>query len=349
MAKSTFSTSSSPLRAPDAMNAAAQRWLHTPLIRALLALVLVVALGAIFSAHGAFFRWATHRDMLRQVSVFGILACGLTPLIISGGIDLSVGSVLGLGAVLAAQLAIRLGEPGGLVLLGVLSVGAIAGLISGAIVTRFKAQPFIASLAVMVVARGVAKWLSGGEKVSRAIAQADGSFAYATLPAIFSQLSRKIWGGNVAMVTLVFLGAALLTWILLARLHHGRYLYAIGGNEVAAHFSGVPVVRTKLLAYAWSGLFATLAGLCQAAQEEQGDPEAGIGYELTAIAIVVIGGTSLAGGRGGLGLTLLGALTIGYLEKILSINAVPEASRLMLTGAIIVAAVLLQGPVPKTP
>jgi ribose transport system permease protein len=104
----------------------------------------------------------------------------------------------------------------------------------------------------------------------------------------------------------------------------------------------VPVNFTKTLAYAASGLLAAVAGICQAAQEHQGDPEAGFGYELTAIAVVVIGGTSLAGGRGGIGLTILGALTIGYLEKILSINAVPEASRLMLTGAIIVLAVLTQ-------
>jgi ribose transport system permease protein len=95
-------------------------------------------------------------------------------------------------------------------------------------------------------------------------------------------------------------------------------------------------------AYVASGLFAAVAGLCQAAQEQQGDPEAGVGYELIAIAMVVIGGTSLAGGRGGMGLTLLGVLTIGYLEKILSINAVPEAARLMLTGVVIVVAVLTQ-------
>ncbi len=104
----------------------------------------------------------------------------------------------------------------------------------------------------------------------------------------------------------------------------------------------MPVKFTKVFAYAASGLLAAVAGICQAAQEQQGDPETGIGYELTAIAIVVIGGTTLSGGRGGIGLTLLGTLTIGYLEKILSINAVPEASRLMLTGAIIVIAVLAQ-------
>jgi ribose transport system permease protein len=119
-------------------------------------------------------------------------------------------------------------------------------------------------------------------------------------------------------------------------------LYATGGNAEAARLSGVPVSRVLVLAYALSGLFAAVAGICQAAQEQQGDPETGAGYELQAIAMVVIGGTDLAGGRGGIALTLVGVLTIGYLQKILSINAVGEASRLMLTGAIIVCAVLLQ-------
>ena len=140
----------------------------------------------------------------------------------------------------------------------------------------------------------------------------------------------------------MFLGCLALSWVVLAKLRYGRYLYATGGNEEAARYSGVPVARAKLLAYGLSGLFAAIGGICQAAQEQQGDPEAGVAYELTAIAIAVIGGNTLAGGRGGVGLTLLGALTIGYLEKILSINAVGESKRLMLTGLIIIAAVLLQ-------
>jgi ribose/xylose/arabinose/galactoside ABC-type transport system permease subunit len=140
----------------------------------------------------------------------------------------------------------------------------------------------------------------------------------------------------------LFLVCVALAWLALSKHRWGRYLYAIGGNEEAARLSGVPVVSAKICAYAASGLFAAVAGLCQAAQEQQGDPEAGQGYELTAIAMVVIGGTSLMGGRGGMGLTLLGVLTIGYLDKILSINAVPEAGRLVLTGIIIVAAVLTQ-------
>jgi len=144
------------------------------------------------------------------------------------------------------------------------------------------------------------------------------------------------------MVTVIFLVIAAFSGLLLARHIWGRDLYAIGGNEEAARLSGLPVKRSKLLAYVASGFCAAAAGICQAAQEQQGDPEAGAGYELTAIAIVVIGGTNLMGGRGNMGLTLLGTITIGYLEKILSINAVPEAGRLMLTGTILVAAVLTQ-------
>jgi ribose transport system permease protein len=119
-------------------------------------------------------------------------------------------------------------------------------------------------------------------------------------------------------------------------------VYAVGGNEEGARLSGIGVIGTKLSVFAMSGAFAAIAGLCQAAQELQGDPEAGVGYELTAIAAVVVGGTSLMGGRGGVGLTVIGTLIIGYIEKILSINAVSEANRLMLTGLIIVVSVAAQ-------
>ena len=319
-----------------------RQWIGRPEGRALFALAFILVIGCVFNANDAFFRWGTHRDMLRQVSVYGILACGMTLVIVVGGIDLSVGSVLGLCAVAFAQMSLHLGLPALVVVPAVLAVGAAAGLVSGAAVARFRIQPFIATLAMMVFARGLAKWLSGGEKISRAVQQPDGSFAYVDLPRLFAGLDAKVWGGNVAVVTLVFMGCVLVSWVVLTRLRYGRYLYATGGNEEAARLSGVPVRLAKLLAYGLSGFFGAVAGICQAAQEQQGDPEAGVSYELTAIAIAVIGGNSLAGGRGGIGLTLLGAMTIGYLEKILSINAVPEYSRLMLTGAIIVAAVLLQ-------
>lgn len=313
-----------------------------PWVRALLALLLVVAIGCICNADGAFFRWSTHRDMLRQVSVYGILACGMTLVVISGGIDLAVGSVLGLCAVLFAQLSIHRGYSAPIAVVGVLLAGALTGLTSGSLVSRLRMQPFIATLAMMVFARGLAKWISGGQKISSAIQKPDGTFDYVDLPPIFQLLDARLLGGNIAAVTLVFATCLTLSWLVLAKLRYGRYLYATGGNEEAARLSGVPTIRAKLLAYGLSGVFAAVAGICQAVQEQQGDPEAGIAYELSAIAIAVIGGNNLAGGRGGMGLTLLGALTIGYLEKILSINAVSESSRLMLTGAIIVAAVLLQ-------
>jgi ribose transport system permease protein len=316
--------------------------MEAPWIRALSALLFVILLGMIFHADGAFFQWGTHRDMLRQISVIGILACGMTLVIITAGIDLSVGSVLGLNAVMFAWLSLRLAWDPLLAVSTCLVVGIACGALSGAVIARFKMQPFIATLAMMVFARGLAKSISGGEKISRAVPQPDGSYVYANLPRFFQEVDHRVLGGNVAVVTVIFLGCILLCWLLLAKLRWGRYLYAVGANEEAARLSGVPTRSVKLLAYGLSGAFAAVAGICQAVQEQQGDPEAGVTYELSAIAMVVIGGTSLMGGRGQIVFTLLGTMTIGYLEKILSINAVSEASRLILTGVIIVAAVLLQ-------
>lgn len=308
----------------------------------MLALALVLALGCVFSADGAFFKSGTHRDALRQASVFGILACGMTLVIISGGIDLAVGSVLALVAVSFSLMSIHWGWSPWLSVPCCLLIGAACGGAAGGLTAGFRIQPFIATLAMMVFARGLAKTVSGGMKVSTAVKNPDGTYRYVDVPAVFRFIDSRILGDNVTVVTVIFLLCALASWLLLARHRWGRHLYAIGGNEEAARLSGVAVRRTKVLAYAACGLTAAVAGLCQASQEQQGDPETGIGYELTAIAIVVIGGTTLAGGKGGIGLTLIGTLTIGYLEKILSVNAVPEASRLMLTGAIIVAAVLAQ-------
>jgi ribose transport system permease protein len=312
-----------------------------PITRAVFALLIILILGAVFNAEGSFFRWDTHRDMLRHISRYGILACGMTLVIITGGIDLAVGSILGLVSVVSAILMIHWQWSPLLAVPLCLMVGLACGSLSGALVARFRVQAFIATLAMMVFARGAAKYVSGGRKISQGVQTEDG-VQYLDLPAFFNLLNDRILGDNIAVVTLVFLGCALLSWLLLSRLRPGRYMFAIGGNEEAARLSGVPVARIKILAYAMSGLFAAVAGICQAAQETQGDPEAGGSYELTAIAIVVIGGTNLMGGKGGMALTLVGALTIGYLEKILSINAVGEAGRLMLTGFIIVAAVLFQ-------
>jgi ribose transport system permease protein len=313
-----------------------------PVWRAALALALVLLIGVIFNADGAFFKAATHRDTFRQLSVYGILACGMTLVIIAGGIDLAVGSVLALVAVASSLMSIHWGWSAWIVVPCSILIGGLCGLASGVITSALSVQPFIATLAMMVFARGLAKSIAGGAKISTAVEQADGTYRYVDIPHLFRSIDSRILGGSVSVVTLIFAACALVSFALLARHVWGRQLYAIGGNEEAARLSGVPVAAAKIAAYVGSGALAGIAGLCQAAQEQQGDPEAGAGYELVAIAMVVIGGTSLMGGRGGLGLTLLGVLIIGYLDKILSINAVPEASRLMLTGAIIVVAVVAQ-------
>ncbi len=305
--------------------------LSQPWVTAILALALVITLGLVFHANGAFYKWSTHRDALRLISVYAILACGMTVVILAAGIDLSVGSVLGLIAVAFSILVVRWGWSAWAAIPACLLLGACCGAASGSLIAWFRIQPFIVTLAMMVFARGLAKKISHGEKIWSA-----------QTPEIFTRIDSQLWGGNISVVTLVFFACLVVCWIGLTRLRWGRYVYAIGGNEEAARLSGVPVSATKIGVYALAGLFSAVAGICYAAQETQGDPEAGATYELTAIAIVVIGGTSLMGGRGGVGLTLLGTLIIGYVDKILSINAVPEANRLMLTGAIIVVAVLIQ-------
>jgi ribose transport system permease protein len=277
--------------------------LASPKVRPFVPLTAVLLLGCVLNAHGAFFEWQTHRAVLREIAVGGILASGMTVVIVSGGIDLAVGSVLALSAVSFAWLTLLHGVAGFFALPAVLLVGAAAGAVSGALVAGPRMQPFIVTLAMMVFARGLAKELSGGQKISTYVQEPDGHFRSVPLPALFEALDGRVLGGNVSVVTLVFLGAALVTWVVLERLRIGRYLFAVGGNFEAARLSGVPVRLTLGFAYVLSGLFAALAGICQAAQETHGDPETGLGYELDAIAMVVLGGTSLAGGRGGVALT----------------------------------------------
>src|SRR6185437_4976535 len=242
-------------------------FLRSPASRAFVALALVLILGAVFNAGGAFFKIDTHRDTLRQASVYGILACGMTLVIISGGIDLSVGSVLALVAVCAAKMSIHWGYSGWVTIPASLMVGGLAGALSGFIVARLGVQSFIATLAMMVFARGMAKYASGGMKVSTALQNADGSYRYVDVPPVFRVIDHRILGGNLSVVTVIFLICVAFAWAALAKHRWGRYLYAIGGNEESARLSGVPVQWAKACAYVACGLFAAIAGLCQAAQE----------------------------------------------------------------------------------
>ncbi|HOX31436.1 MAG TPA: ABC transporter permease [Spirochaetales bacterium] len=310
--------------------------------RAALEFLLVLALGMAFNADGAFFKLGTHRDTLRQASVYGILACGMTMVVITGGIDLSVGSILGVSAVSFSILTMHMDWPWPAAVLACVLLGAALGGVSGGLVARAKLQPFIATLAMQYFARGLAKYITGGKKISTYVTAKSGEVVIKELPSIFKDIDSRILWGNLSIVSVIFFVCIAVAWVFLARHKWGRELYSVGGNEEAARLSGVPVRMTKFLAYAFAGIMCAVAGIAQAAQETQGDPEAGKDYEVIAIAMVVIGGTSLSGGRGSMGLTLLGILTIGYLQKILSINAVPEAWRLMVTGVIVVLAVLTQ-------
>ena len=272
-------------------------------VGALLALIAIVAFFAVADrvwGEGYFTTVRNLRVVITQTSVVAVAALGMTMVIITGGIDLSVGSVLALSAVCCSLATIYWGWPGWLAIPLCLAIGAACGGVSGTLAARFRIQPFIATLAMMVFARGLAKEISGGIKISTAVQNPDGTFRYVDLPGIFRAIdfwvlpkhpSVPSWlQDKVSVVTLIFLACVAVSWIALARHRWGRELYAIGGNEEAARLSGVSVGWSKTLAYVASGILAAVAGICYAAQDQQGDPEAGWGYELNAIAIVVIGG-----------------------------------------------------------
>lgn len=307
---------------------------HREVAFALIGVVLVAVIGCIFNADGVFFRAGTHADTLWQMSAYGVLACGLTVVIIAGGIDLSVGSVVALSGVGFAMLVMRHASPGVVAVPAAAAVGALAGLVSGLLIAFVRVQPFIATLAMMAFARGLAKYFADGQVITK--------YPYPRLLEVLNT-NFDLGGFKLSLHTVVFIACAGLTLALLRSTCWGVHAYAIGDNETAARYAGVPVRLTKVLAYSLCGAYAGLGGVLFSALERQGNPDGGVGYELTAIAMVVVGGTPLAGGRGGIALTVLGTLTIGYLRKILDINAVETAMQLMITGGIIVLAVLAQG------
>ncbi len=301
---------------------------------ALLGLLVVLVVGSIFNASGIFFRAGTHADMLWQNGAYGILACGLTLVIIAGGIDLAVGSVVALTGVIVSILVMRHASPGWWAIPTAVLVGGLSGTISGVVIAFVRVQPFIATLAMMAFARGLAKHISGGQVVTK----------YPYPPLIESlNSSFEIAGFKLSLHVVVFACVAVATLLFLRCTTRGVHVYAVGDSERAAQYAGVPVRFTKVMVYALCGSLAGLAGVFFCAIERQGNPDGGVGYELTAIAMVVVGGTPLSGGKGGIVLTVLGTLTIGYLRKILDINAVETAMQLMITGGIIVLAVLAQG------
>ncbi|WP_425373949.1 ABC transporter permease [Phyllobacterium bourgognense] len=222
-----------------------------------------------------------------------------------------------------------------LVLLVVPAVGFMLGTINGLIIVGGRLQPFIVTLAMMVAGLGIARLTAGQNTAVWPVYT--GSNATENFEAL-----RSLIFGIIPVPGVIFAGIIVLFWVILKFTKFGRYIYAIGGNEEAARLAGVPVWRVKITVYAISGYLAALAGILYVAQYRQGKPDAGTGLELDAIAAVVIGGTSLMGGRGSMIGTLVGVLIFGFLSNILQLNNIDSNTQLVLKGAIIIIAVLLQ-------
>jgi ribose transport system permease protein len=275
-------------------------------------------------------------NIVRAVSEIGIIAVGMTFVILLGGIDLSVGAILGLSAVGTATLMVDSGYGILPAVAVVLAIGLLFGALQGYATARLGIQSFIVTLAGLQVARGLARIWSGGLGIP--IAYGDGP---KEAPPAFEMLNGSI-NGVVPIPAVLFIAIGVAAIVVLRTTAFARHVYAIGGNEKAARLSGVPVTRVKVAVFAIAGLLAAVAGIIHAGQLNQGSPNDGAGYELDAIAAVVIGGTSLAGGSGSMGGTLAGALLLGILNNILALNNIDANVQLLIKGLVIVAAAALQ-------
>lgn len=281
--------------------------------------------------------------MASHVAIYGVLAIGMLLVILNGGIDLSVGSVLALCGVLAGAmmqgielkpLGVILFPPVWAVVVLTCAIGGLVGALNGALIAWFKVPAFVATLGVMYVARGVALLQTNGLTYNNLSGRPElGNTGFDWLG--FNRLA------GIPISVLVLATVALLTGLMLARSSFGRWLYASGGNERAADLSGVPVKRVKITVYTLSGMLAAVAGLVLSSQLTSAGPTAGTTYELTAIAAVVIGGAALTGGRGTVRGTMLGAFVIGFLSDGLVIIGVSSYWQTVFTGAVIVLAVLM--------
>ncbi|WP_288407275.1 ABC transporter permease [uncultured Pseudomonas sp.] len=285
--------------------------------------LLCVALG--FSSE-YFMTWRNWMDILRQTSINGILAVGMTYVILTRGIDLSVGSILAFSGLCSAMVAVQ-----GYGLLAALSAGMFAGAVMGALngfmVANLSIPPFVATLGMLSVGRGLTFILNDGSPVT-------------DLPEAYLALGNgKL--GPIGMPIVIFAIVALFFWLVLKHTTYGRYVYAVGGNEKSARTSGIGVRKVTFSVYVISGLLAGLAGIVLSARTTSALPQAGVSYELDAIAAVVIGGTSLSGGTGSIVGTLFGALLIGVINNGLNLLGVSSYYQQVAKGLIIVFAVLI--------
>ena len=265
-------------------------------------------------------------NILQQSSINACIAIGMTLVIISGGIDLSVGPIAALAAVLSATLLVA-GYPVVVVIGAALLIGVLCGLINGSLIAYAGLQPFIATLGTLSVFRAVALIYTGGTPVLG-------------LPAEFRTLiTSQVWIFPVPVVIVAVLG--IVAWVMLAKTPIGEYILAVGGNEEAARISGVPIARTKITAYVISGFLAALAAVILIARLGAAEPTLGNLWELEAIAAAAIGGASLMGGKGSIVGTILGAIVLGAMRNGLTLLNVQAFYQLLATGIIIIMAMLV--------
>jgi erythritol transport system permease protein len=309
--------------------------------RAFFALVAIIIVFSILSP--VYFSVGNFLIMSSHVAIFGLLAIGMLLVILNGGIDLSVGSTLGLSGVVAGYLmqgveipaaGVILYPPVWAVVLLTICLGAFVGAINGVLIAFFNVPAFVATLGMLYVARGVALLMTNGLTYNNL----GGDAALGNTGFDWLGFNRI---GGVPIGVIVLALVALVVGLVLARTAFGRWLYASGGNERAAELSGVPTRKVKVSVYVLSGICAAIAGLVLSSQLTSAGPTAGTTYELTAIAAVVIGGAALTGGRGNVRGTMLGAFVIGFLSDGLVIIGVSAYWQTVFTGAVIVLAVLL--------
>ncbi len=267
-------------------------------------------------------------NVLDQITVPGILSLGMTFVIITGGIDLSVGSTLAFSMMIMGWLSRNMGVPFGLALVLALVTGALCGAISGWLIAYAKVPPFIGTLALMSSTRGLANILTDGQQI---VGYSDQ----------FTNIATVRYANFFSITMFIFVVLCFLAWFFLKYRQEGHYLYAIGGNSEVARLAGINVRVTLLLVYIFSGLMAGVASIVLAAKLDSSQPSAGLGYELDTIAAVVIGGTSLSGGRGNIAGTVIGVLIIGVLRNTLNLLGISPFFQQIIIGIVIAVAVLI--------
>lgn len=285
-------------------------------------------------------------NVIRQVSAIGIIGVGMTFVIITLGIDLSVGSILGLSAVVAASLA---QVPGGslvkfqginvpvlVAVLAGLAVGALAGFINGILIAKFRLAPFIATLGMMSIARGLAYIYTGD---GRPFSGLKPDYNFLGQGYLFNDPAKPLSG--IPLPVVLFIGVALIATFILSYTKFGRYVYAIGGNETAARVSGIRIPRVTIIIYTIMGLLAGLAGVLWSARIGSGNSTLGQGIELDAITAVIVGGTSFKGGIGKIWGTVVGALLIGTINNGLDLLSVSPFLQIVVKGCIIIVAIII--------